>query len=211
MPTGPASGPRTIYWFARAQGKLSAFIRAPSTTFRAVGRKPGQGDIVARLRRAVAFHRQPKPDKAIAEIQSLVAAYPNDPYLAELQGQILLENRKFAAAVQAYRRAAQKAPSNGLILAGYGRALLAQNTASSNAEALKVLVKARARDPYSPRMLRDLGLAYARAGNNGMAALDERRALCADRSLERRGAPCQTGRRAFCPADRAAGTAPRIF
>ncbi|WP_421704580.1 M48 family metalloprotease [Aliiroseovarius sp.] len=163
--------PEDDYWFARARGKLSAFLRAPRTTFRAVGRKPGQGDIVARMRRAVAFHRQPQPDKAIAEIQALVAAYPNDPYLAELQGQILLESRKFGAAVQAYRRAAQKAPSNGLILAGYGRALLAQNTAASNAEALKVLTRARARDPYSPLMLRDLGLAYSRAGNNGMAAL----------------------------------------
>lgn len=163
--------PEDAYWFARAQGKLSAFIRAPATTFRAVGRKPGQGDLVARMRRAVAFHRQPKPDRAIAEIQALVAAYPNDPYLAELQGQILLESRQFNAAVQAYRRAAQKAPSNGLILAGYGRALLAVNSASGNAEALRVLTKARALDPYSPLMLRDLGLAYARAGNTGMAAL----------------------------------------
>ena len=163
--------PEDDYWFARAKGKLSAFLRAPRTTFRAVGRKSGQGDLVARMRRAVAFHRQPKPDQAIAEIRGLVAAYPNDPFLAELQGQILLENRQFNAAVQAYRRAAQKAPSNGLILAGYGRALLAVNSGSSNAEALRVLTKARSRDPYSPLMLRDLGLAYARAGNTGMAAL----------------------------------------
>ena len=163
--------PEDAYWFARAQGKLSAFIRPSATTFRAVGRKPGQGDLVARMRRAVAFHRQPKPARAIAEIQALVAAYPNDAYLAELQGQILLENRQFGAAVQAYRRASQKAPSNGLILAGYGRALLALNTGAANAEALRVLTKARTRDPYSPLMLRDLGLAYARAGNNGMATL----------------------------------------
>ena len=163
--------PEDAYWFARARGKLSAFIRSPATTFREVGRKPGQGDVTARLRRAVAYHRQPRPDRAIAEIQALVAAYPNDPYLAELQGQILLENRQFGAAVQAYRRAAQQAPSNGLVLAGYGRALLARNTRASNAEALKVLTRARDRDPYSPLMLRDLGLAHARAGNNGMAAL----------------------------------------
>lgn len=163
--------PDDDYWFARAQGKLSAFIRAPKVTFRAVGRKAGQGDMVARMRRAVAFHRQPKPDRAIAEISALVRDYPRDAYLAELQGQILLENRQFAAAAQAYGRAAGLAPSNGLILAGHGRALLAQNTGASNAQALRVLVKARARDPYSPLMLRDLGLAYARAGNNGMAAL----------------------------------------
>jgi predicted Zn-dependent protease len=58
-----------------------------------------------------------------------------------------------------------------LILAGYGRALLAVNSASGNAEALRVLTKARTLDPYSPLMLRDLGLAHARAGNTGMAAL----------------------------------------
>ncbi|MEO0990521.1 MAG: peptidase M48, partial [Pseudomonadota bacterium] len=45
------------------------------------------------------------------------------------------------------------------------------NTKSSNAEALAVLERARGRDPLDGRMMRDLALAYARAGNNAMASL----------------------------------------
>ncbi|MCI2398067.1 M48 family metalloprotease [Aliiroseovarius subalbicans] len=163
--------PDDAYWFARAQGKLEAFIRAPKVTLRKVGRKVGQGSELERIRRAVALHRLPKPDQAIAEIGALVAAKPNDPYLAELQGQILLESRQFNAAVTAYGRAARLAPRNALVLGGYGRALLAVNSADSNARALGVLRKAYGRDPYSPIMLRDLGLAYARAGQPGMASV----------------------------------------
>jgi predicted Zn-dependent protease len=95
---------------------------------------------------------------------------PNDPYYQELQGQILFESRNFGAAVQAYARAVQLAPREPLILAGYGRALLAADTRSGNAQALDVLGRAYARDPFDPRMLRDLALAYARSGNNGMAS-----------------------------------------
>ncbi len=163
--------PDDMYWFTRAQGKLEAFLRAPSVTLRKVGRKAGQGDITARMRRAIAWHRSPKPQKAIAEITALVAARPNDPYLAELKGQILLESRQFNAAVQAYGKAAALAPRDALVLGGYGRALLAVNTPDNNRRALDVLRKAYARDPFSPQMLRDLGLAHARAGQKGMAAL----------------------------------------
>ncbi len=163
------------YWFARAKGVLTAFQRAPTWTLR---RAKGNSD-VATMRRAIAYHRQANTSKAIAEVQSLVAARPNDPYFRDLQGQILLESRQFNAAVQAYANANRLAPNNALILGSYGRALLAQNSAQSNRKALDVLVKARARDGRDSRILRDLGVAYARAGKSGMAALSgaERHAL----------------------------------
>ena len=44
-------------------------------------------------------------------------------------------------------------------------------TRDGNARALRVLVDARARDGRDPRMMRDLAVAYARAGQNGMASL----------------------------------------
>ncbi|MEM9756544.1 MAG: peptidase M48, partial [Pseudomonadota bacterium] len=85
--------------------------------------------------------------------------------------QILFESRRFSEAVAAYARAADLAPREPLILAGYGRALLATDTAGNNARALDVLEQAYARDPADPRMLRDLALAYARAENTGMASV----------------------------------------
>ncbi|WP_326491416.1 hypothetical protein [Rhodovulum sulfidophilum] len=63
------------------------------------------------------------------------------------------------------------APKEPLILAGYGRALLALDRPAENRKALAALEKARARDPRDPRMLRDLAVAYARTGNNGMASV----------------------------------------
>ncbi|MCH2078253.1 MAG: M48 family metalloprotease [Rhodobacteraceae bacterium] len=172
---GGDGGDEADYWFARAKGVLSGFKRAPGWTLR---RATGSSD-VARMRRAIAHHRNADSKRAISEVQTLVGARPNDPYFRDLQGQILLENRQFDSAVQAYSRAVQLAPNNALILGSYGRALLAKNTASSNRQALDVLIKARSRDGRDARILRDLGLAYSRAGNNGMAALSgaERAAL----------------------------------
>ncbi|KAJ54460.1 peptidase M48 [Actibacterium mucosum KCTC 23349] len=157
------------YWFARAQGKLSAFLNSSSYTLRRV--KKNDNSDVALIRKAVAYHRRPDAKAALREIDKLVAKRPNDPYVHELRGQILLESRNAKAAVSAYARAVNLAGHEALIRAGYGRALLALNTADGNRKALSALESARGRDPYDPRMLRDLAVAYARAGNNGMASV----------------------------------------
>ncbi|RSK38196.1 peptidase M48 [Rhodovulum iodosum] len=161
--------PKADYWFARARGKLEAFLRNPSYTLR----KTAKGDTsdIALMRRAIAYHRMPRPQQAMAEMDALVAKRPSDPFVHELKGQILLESRRPGAAVNAYGRAVELAPREGLIIAGYGRALLALDTAQGNSRALAALEKARARDPNDPRMLRDLAVAYARAGQKGMASV----------------------------------------
>ena len=153
------------YWFARAQGKIRAFLRNPSSTLRNVGKNDSSD--VAMLMRAVAYHRRPDAKAARAEIDRLAAKRPKDPFVHELRGQILLESRDIAGAVAAYGRAAELAPGHALILAGYGRALLA----AGRPEALDVLTRARARDPGDPRLLRDLAQAHAKAGDNGQASL----------------------------------------
>jgi len=167
-PRGQAS-PDNAYWFARARGKLEAFTGNPSRILRQL-RQAEQNDITL-MQRAVAYHRLPDPEKALENINALVARRPNDPYVQELKGQILLESRQFQAAVRAYARAVDLSPRQPLVLAGYGRALLALDTSAGNRRALEALERARARDPRQPRMMRDLALAYARAGNNGMASL----------------------------------------
>lgn len=161
--------PRADYWFDRARGKLGAFTQNTSYTLRKVGKKD-QGEI-ALMRRAIAYHRKPNTKAALAEVNRLIAMKPKDPYYQELKGQILLESRQFGPAVNAYGRAVNMAPRQPLILAGYGRALLALKTSDGNRKALSALEKARARDPFDARMLRDLAVAYARLKNNGMASV----------------------------------------
>ena len=167
-PGTPRDTEAAAYWFARAQGKLSAFIRAPGWTLREVR---GRTDAVSVMRAAVAYHRQPDPDRAIATMRAVVNAAPDDAFYHDLYGQILLEKRQTSAAVQAFARAADLAPNEPLILGGYGRALLALDTDAGNARAVQVLEQARARDDRDARILRDLGQAYARTGQPGQASL----------------------------------------
>ena len=167
----------STYWYQRAQGKLDAFLGNPSRTIRRL--RGANDDSIILMKRAVAYMRLPDYDKAMDNMNALVRARPDDPYVHELRGQILYEAGRFDQSVAAYARAVELAPSQSLILAGYGQALLARNTNANNRKALDVLERSRARDPYQSRMLRDLAVAYARLGNNGMASLStaERYAL----------------------------------
>ncbi|KUF11606.1 M48 family metalloprotease [Pseudoponticoccus marisrubri] len=154
------------YWFSRAKGKLTAFKRAPSWTLRRLKDSPSQD--IALMRQAVAHHRQSDRARALKAIDGALALRPRDPFLIELKGQILLESRQFGAAVQVYQKAAAIAPREPLIQGGLGRALLA---AGNPRAALTPLERARSRDVSDARVLRDLAVAYARTGQNGMASV----------------------------------------
>lgn len=157
------------YWFARARAKLGAFTGNPGATLRKIDKNDGSD--IGLMRRAIALHRIPRRAEAIAAINALIARRPNDPFFQELKGQILLESGNFGAAVNAYGAGVKLAPRDALILAGYGRALLALGTTDGNRRALAALEKARTRDGQDPRMMRDLAVAYAKTGNKGMASL----------------------------------------
>ncbi len=154
------------YWFARVKGKLSAYTRNPKWTLRRLNESPYKD--VRLLREAVAEHRQSRTKQALKAIDAAIASRPSDPFLHDMRGQILLETRSFAAAVNAYGRAVQLAPNDALLLSGYGRALMANGQV---AKALPVLEKSRSRDFRDGSMLRDLSVAYAKTGKPGMAAL----------------------------------------
>jgi len=160
------------YWFDRTRAKLSSFTGNSRQTLRRLRSLRGNNVTeTVLLQRAIAFHRQANTDKAIENINALINARPNDPYYHELKGQVLLESRDTAGAVRSYRRAAEILPDQPLILAGYGRALLAADTQNSLQEAKRVLERAYSRDARQPRMLRDLAVVYSKTGNLGLASL----------------------------------------
>lgn len=163
---GTADDATADYWFERVKGKLSAYTRSPKWTMRRLKDSPYQD--VRLLREAVAQHRQSRTKEALRAIDAAVALRPNDPFLHDQRGQILLETRNFSEAVSAYGRAVQLAPNDPLILSGYGRALLIGDRYK---EAQQVLEKARTIDFRDGTMLRDLSVAYARLGQNGMASV----------------------------------------
>ena len=154
------------YWYARARGKLSAFKRAPRWTLRRLKDSPTRD--IALMREAVARHRKSDLKGALKAIDGALSLRPRDPYLMDLKGQILFESRRFSAAVQVWQRAVTLAPREALIQGGLGRALLAMGDERA---ALKSLEAARGRDFSDARILRDLAVAHAKLGQNGLASV----------------------------------------
>lgn len=163
---GEAQRAEDVYWFNRARGKLSAFTRSPKWTHSRSKKEPYQD--VKLMRQAAAYHRQNNLDRALASINGAIAARPGDAYYYDLKGQILMENRRWNEALAAYGQAVKLAPNDALILGGYGRAQLAAGQPKS---AIQSMEKARARDFRDTRLLRDMSLAYAQTGQNGLAAV----------------------------------------
>lgn len=172
--------PNVDYWYARSFAKFNAFTDSPKGTLRRLP-KNDKGEI-ATLTRAIAYHRLPNKKKSIAAINRLISMHPDDPYYQDLYGQILLENGNASGAVAAYGKAVRAAPKDAQILAGLGRAQLAANSGVSAKTALRTIKQSYARDPRNGRMLRDLGVAYAKTGNPGMASVTtaERYALASN-------------------------------
>lgn len=164
--TDAPPNPNADYWFARVRGKLSAFTRAPKWTRRRAGEETHPD--IRHMRLAIAHHRDSNISAALSEMERALSIRPDDPYYYDLKGQILMENRRWGAALEAYETATALAPDEPLILGGLGRAQLAAGQLKAG---LASLEKARSRDFRDIRVMYDLAIAYAKDGQTGMAAL----------------------------------------
>ncbi len=161
--------PERTYWHSRMRAKLTGFLDDPTRVLDGLEGKAETEFVL--YEKAIALHRLPDPDAAVDAVDRLISMRPKDPFYIELKGQILLESGNAEGAVPAYREATRLAPGEPLLKAGLGRSLLQLNTASADKEALKVLKDARQNDLADATALRDLALAYSRAGDQGMATL----------------------------------------
>jgi predicted Zn-dependent protease len=155
--------------FLRVRAKLTGFIRDPESV---LNRYPERDQsMAARYARAYAWHKKAYPDKAVAEVDKLVATAPHDPFFLELKGQVLLESGKPLEALPPLREAVARAPNQPLIAALFGHALIATEDPANFAEARKVLRVAVARDNENPFAWYQLGIIYDREGDRPRAAL----------------------------------------
>lgn len=154
---------------ARMLGKLEGFLDEPT---RVLNRHPVEDSGVrARYARAVAYHRLVDTDRAIEEMDALIAEQPDDAYFHELKGQILFENGRLAASQESYQRAVDILPNAPLIRVELGRVLLSHDNPQYLPQAIGHLEYATSADKRNPRAWRLLATAYGRDGQMAQSHL----------------------------------------
>jgi predicted Zn-dependent protease len=154
--------------FQRIKAKLSGYIAEPERTLRKY--PESNKSVPARYARAYAWHKSAYPEKALTEVEGLLATNPTDPYFLELEGQVLLESGRPKDAIPALRKAVAGSRSQ-LIAATLGHALIATEDPANFAEAEEVLKTAVALDNENPFAWYQLGIVYANKGDQPRAAL----------------------------------------
>ena len=102
---------------------------------------------------------------AVAQIDSLIQAQPNNPYFYELKGQALVDSGHGQEAVAPLRHAIALAPDPTLIRVLLGQALLSANDNRFIDEAISNLRTALQNDPEIPDAYDHLAIAYGRKGD----------------------------------------------
>lgn len=155
--------------FQRAQAKLFGFVTAPEQTL--IRYPETDTSMPARYARAYAYHKSAYLDRALGEVDALLAQAPDDPYFLELKGQILLESGRPDEALPALRAATEASRNEPLIAAMLGHALIATEEDEHLAEARQVLRTAVQRDNRNPFAWYQLGIVYAQQGDDARAQL----------------------------------------
>ncbi len=149
----------------RMQAKLFGYTRPLPRVLREY--PVSDTSVEARYARAIAYYRYPDMTKALAEIDSLIADFPGDPYFYELKGQALYETGDIMGAIAPLEAAVRLAPDEPLILTLYATVL---NATGNSEKALDILTESRLLDPNNGQTWDQLGIAYSRLGDTGMLA-----------------------------------------
>lgn len=151
------------------RAKLRGFIERGDVTLRRYPLK--DKSMPARYARAVAYFRSADTERALTEVDSLIAERPDYPFFWELKGQVYVESSRPVEGLVPYRKAAELAPGEPLIQASLGAALVATEDDSKLEEAIKVLRATLAKEPENAMAWYHLATAYERKGNEGQAQL----------------------------------------
>ncbi len=153
---------------ARMLAKLHGFLSPPSLVYRLY--PDNDQSEPARYARAVAYHRDNQPEAALADVDSLIADRPQDPYYLELKGQILFERGRAAEALPAYEAAVAAAPGEALLRIDLARVQLALEDPRYREPAIHNLRAGLVREADNAFAWRQLAIAYGQSGDAGRSA-----------------------------------------
>jgi predicted Zn-dependent protease len=151
------------------RAKTSGFMERQDTVFRRY--PPSNDSLPARYARAISTYLHGDLHSALAQIDGLIQAQPNNPYFYELRGQALLEGGKPNEAIAPLRRAVQLSNRAPLIEMLLGQALVATENNTYVEEAITILRAAVARETEAPLGYTELAMAYGRKGDYAEADL----------------------------------------
>ena len=161
--------PQQIAEFQLMKAKIKAFMNRPYQTY--IDYPESDTSFAARYARAIADYRELDTDKALKEIDALIAEKPDDPYLYELKGQALMESARAVEGEAPLRKAVELKPDAPLLRLLLGQDLLAENDHAKLEDAIVTLNRALLVEPDDPMPWQYLSQAYDAKGEEGMARL----------------------------------------
>lgn len=172
--------------YARAITKLDAFLGDPEKTLRKYPKS--DTGINAQYARAIAYYRIPDIAKALAEIDSLIQKFPNDPYFVELKGQILFENGKIVESINYYQKSRDLLKNSALLKIQLATAQVASENEQYLLAAVDNFEQALRVEKYNAFAWHQLGIAYGRLDRLDMSnlALAEEAIIVGDKEEARK-------------------------
>jgi predicted Zn-dependent protease len=125
----------------------------------------------ALLAQAVAYHLHAEFKKSLDSIEKLLNITPQDPFVWELKGQILLESGNPGDSIAPYQQAVELSPHSPLIRIGLVQAMLATEKDKYLGAAMKEVEHILQEDPDSFQAYYLLAIIEGRRGNMGKMAL----------------------------------------
>ncbi len=151
------------------RAKISGFMERQDTVYR---RYPlSNTTLPARYARAITTYLHGDLNSALAQIDGLIQAQPNNPYFYELKGQALMEGGKPNEAIAPLHKAIALSNNSPLIEMLLGQALVATDNKAHTDEAIALLRAAVVRETEAPLGYSQLAMAYGKKGDYAEADL----------------------------------------
>jgi predicted Zn-dependent protease len=161
--------PEEIERLRLIQAKIRGFMQDVNVTLRQYPLSD-QSD-AAKYARSVAYYRSADIERALNEIDKLLATHPENPYYNELKGQMLFEYGRVAESIEPHRKSVDLAPDKALLLINLGRAEAATDDPVRVADAVKNLKAALLLEPDNSFGWFELARAYGALDNEPLANL----------------------------------------
>ena len=161
---------RPEYWepFRRMRAKLFAYLEPPGRTFQRY--KETDTSLEGRYARAIAAYRKPDLNMALPLMDGLIAERPNDPYFYEMKAQMLFENARGGEALPYYKKAVELLPANALMRIEMAQDEIELDDPELLSDAQTQLNAALEKEPDNAGGWDQLGIAYGKQGDEGMAS-----------------------------------------